>query len=58
MENTTPAVEATPVEAPAVEAARPTVSAAYYTKPRIEVTAAKYAENSIRAAFEEVAGAA
>jgi len=51
VENTTPAVEATPVEAPAVEAARPTVSAAYYTKPRIEITAAKYAENSIRAAL-------
>jgi len=51
VENTTPAVEATPVEAPAVEAARPTVSAAYYAKPRIEVTAAKYAENSIRAAL-------
>jgi HK97 family phage prohead protease len=51
VENTTPAVEATPVEAPAVEAARPTVSAAYFTKPRIEITAAKYAENSIRAAL-------
>ena len=51
VEQTTPAVEATPVEAPAVEAARPTVSAAYYTKPRIEITAAKYAENSIRAAL-------
>ena len=51
VEDTTPAVEATPVEAPAVEAARPTVSAAYYTKPRIEITAAKYAENSIRAAL-------
>jgi len=51
VENTTPAVEATPVEAPAVEAARPTVSAAYYTEPRIELTAAKYAENSIRAAM-------
>jgi hypothetical protein len=51
VEETTPAVEATPVEAPAVEAARPTVSAAYFTKPRIEVTAAKYAENSIRAAL-------
>jgi HK97 family phage prohead protease len=51
VEETTPAVEATPVEAQAVEAARPTVSAAYYTKPRIEVTAAKYAENSIRAAL-------
>jgi len=33
------------------EAARPTVSAAYFTKPRIELTAAKYAENSIRAAL-------
>ena len=51
VEQTTPAVEATPVEAPAVEAARPTVSAAYFTKPRIEVTAAKYAENTIRAAL-------
>jgi HK97 family phage major capsid protein len=51
VENTTPAVEATPVEAPAVEAARPTVSASYYTEPRIELTAAKYAENSIRAAL-------
>ena len=52
VENTTPAVEATPtVEAAAVEAARPTVTAMAYTKPRIEVTAAKYAENSIRAAL-------
>jgi HK97 family phage major capsid protein len=51
VEQTTSAVEATPVEAPAVEAARPTVSAAYFTKPRIELTAAKYAENSIRAAL-------
>ena len=51
VENTTPAVEATPVEAPAVEAARPTVSAAYYTKPRIELTTAKYVENTIRAAM-------
>jgi HK97 family phage prohead protease len=51
VEETTSAVEATPVEAPAVEAARPTVSAAYFTKPRIELTAAKYAENSIRAAL-------
>lgn len=51
VEETTSAVEATPVEAQAVETARPTVSAAYYTKPRIEVTAAKYAENSIRAAL-------
>ena len=51
VEETTSAVEATPVEAPAVEAARPTVSAAYFTKPRIEITASKYAENSIRAAL-------
>jgi HK97 family phage prohead protease len=51
VENTTPAVEATPVEAPAVEAARPTVTAMAYTKPRIEITAAKYAENTIRAAL-------
>ncbi len=52
VENTTPAVEATPtVEAAAVEAARPAVTAMAYTKPRIEITAAKYAENSIRAAL-------
>jgi len=51
VEETTSAVEATPVEAQAVEAARPTVSAAYFAKPRIEVTAAKYAENTIRAAL-------
>jgi HK97 family phage prohead protease len=49
VEDTT--VEATPVEAAAVEAARPTVTAMAYTKPRIEVTAAKYAENTIRAAL-------
>jgi HK97 family phage prohead protease len=49
---TTPAVEATPtVEAAAVEAARPAVTAMAYSKPRIELTAAKYAENSIRAAL-------
>lgn len=48
----TTAVEATPtVEAAAVEAARPAVTAMAYTKPRIELTAAKYAENSIRAAL-------
>ena len=51
VEDTTP-VEATPsVEAAAVEAARPTVTAMAYTKPRIEITAAKYAENTIRAAL-------
>jgi len=49
VEDTT--VEAAPVETAAVEAARPTVSAMSYTKPRIELTAAKYAENSIRAAL-------
>ena len=49
VEDTT--VEATPVEAAAVEAARPAVTAMAYTKPRIELTAAKYAENSIRAAL-------
>jgi HK97 family phage prohead protease len=51
VEQTTPAVEATPVEAPAVEAARPTVTAMAYTEPRIEITAAKYAENTVRAAL-------
>ena len=52
VEETTPAVEATPtVEAAAVEAARPAVTAMAYLKPRIEVTAAKYAENTIRAAL-------
>ena len=52
VEETTSAVEATPtVEAAAVEAARPAVTAMAYTKPRIEVTAAKYAEQSIRAAL-------
>jgi HK97 family phage prohead protease len=49
VEDTT--VEATPVEAAAVEAARPAVTAMAYTKPRIEVTAAKYVENTIRAAM-------
>jgi uncharacterized protein len=48
----TTAVEATPtVEAAAVEAARPAVTAMAYTKPVIELTAAKYAEQSIRAAL-------
>ena len=49
---TTPAVEATPtVEAAAVEAARPAVTAMAYTKPVIELTTAKYVENTIRAAM-------
>ena len=39
------------VEAPAVEAARPTVAAPIYTKPRIQVTPALYVENTIRAAL-------
>ena len=49
VENPTPAVEATPVEAPAVEAARPTVSAMYYTNPIIEVTKRNYLENTLKA---------
>ena len=48
----TTAVEATPtVEAAAVEAARPAVTAMAYTQPRIELTTAKYVENTIRAAM-------
>jgi HK97 family phage prohead protease len=49
---TTPAVEATPsVEAASVEAARPTVSASYFTTPRIntDVTAGQYAKAQILA---------
>ena len=37
------------VETPAVEASRPTVTAAMYTAPRIELTKEKYLESSIRA---------
>jgi len=52
VEETTSAVEATPtVEAAAVEAARPAVTAMAYTQPRIELTTAKYVENTIRAAM-------
>ena len=52
VEETTSAVEATPtVEAAAVEAARPAVTAMAYTKPRIELTAGKYVENTIRASL-------
>jgi HK97 family phage prohead protease len=52
VEETTSAVEATPtVEAAAVEAARPAVTAMAYTKPVIELTTAKYVEQSIRAAL-------
>jgi HK97 family phage prohead protease len=51
VENTTP-VEATPsVEAAAVEAARPTVTASYYTKPRIDLSNEAFLENTIRAQF-------
>lgn len=41
------------VEAPAVEAARPTVAAPIYAKPRIQVTPALYIENTVRAALGE-----
>jgi HK97 family phage prohead protease len=52
VEDTTSAVEATPsVEAAAVEAARPTVTAAYYTKPRIDLSNEAFLENTIRAQF-------
>jgi HK97 family phage prohead protease len=51
VEETTPAVEATPVEAAAVEAARPTVTAMAYTKPRIDLSNEAFLENSIRAQF-------
>jgi HK97 family phage prohead protease len=50
VEDTTSAVEATPaVEAAPVEAARPTVTAMYYTSPRIEVTKRNYLENTLKA---------
>jgi HK97 family phage prohead protease len=52
VEETTPAVEATPsVEAAAVEAARPTVSASYYTSPRLNlnITAGEYAKAQLNA---------
>jgi HK97 family phage prohead protease len=52
MENITPEAVAAPVEAAAVEAARPTVTASYYTTPRINlnVTAGEYAKAQINAA--------
>lgn len=37
------------VETPAVEASRPTVTAAFYAAPRLEFTKEKYLENTIRA---------
>ena len=50
VEDTTSAVEATPaVEAAPVEAARPTVTAMYYTSPRIEITKRNYLENTLKA---------
>ena len=50
VEDTTSAVEATPaVEAAPVEAARPTVTAMYYTNPRIEITKRNYLENTLKA---------
>jgi HK97 family phage major capsid protein len=45
----TPEVVAPEAESPAVEASRPTVTAMAYTKPRINVTAESYLENTIRA---------
>jgi HK97 family phage prohead protease len=47
VEDTT--VEAAPVEAAAVEAARPTVTASYFTNPRIELTKRNYLENTLKA---------
>ena len=52
VEDTTNAVAVAPeVEAPAVEASRPTVTAPIYAKPRLEFTKAKYLENTLRAKF-------
>jgi HK97 family phage prohead protease len=48
MENT-PEVVAPEAESPAVEASRPTVTAMAYAKPRINVTAEAYLENTVRA---------
>jgi HK97 family phage prohead protease len=47
----TPETVAAPVEAAAVEAARPTVTAMYYTKPRLDLSNEAFLENSIRAQF-------
>jgi HK97 family phage prohead protease len=47
----TDTVEATPVEAAAVEAARPTVTAMAYTKPRLDFSAPKQLEMTIRASL-------
>jgi HK97 family phage prohead protease len=54
VENTTPeTVAPEAVETPAVEASRPTISAAHYTKPRINVTTESFVEHTIRAAMGE-----
>ena len=50
VEETTP-VEATPVEASAVEAARPTITAMAYSKPRLDFSAPKQLEMTIRASL-------
>ena len=50
VEDTTP-VEATPVEASAVEAARPTITAMAYSKPRLDFSAPKQLEMTIRASL-------
>jgi HK97 family phage major capsid protein len=47
----TPTVEATPVEAAAVEASAPVVKAMSYTKPRINTAPEVFLENTIRAQF-------
>ncbi len=47
----TPTVEATPVEAAAVEASAPVVKAMHYTAPRIDLSNEAFLENSIRAQF-------
>ena len=51
VENTPETVAAPEVEASAVEAARPTVTAAYYTSPRINLAPEVFLENTIRAQF-------
>jgi HK97 family phage major capsid protein len=49
VDTTTPAVEATPVEAAAVEAARPTVQTVTNVRPRLNLSEASFLENSVRA---------
>ncbi|MFZ9910388.1 MAG: HK97 family phage prohead protease, partial [Candidatus Nanopelagicaceae bacterium] len=52
VENTPEVVAPEAEVAPAVEASRPTITAAVaYTKPRIEVTAGAYLENTVRASM-------